>query len=98
MTNNTTIIVDITVADLSIRAEKPSQEYQNMPMPTNDAGRLIWFESFRLPPDRLNKRQHGTLKDKAFRKAERLVNSGGGIGMSGEYGSITIDESDFIPL
>lgn len=55
------IIVDVTVANCQIRVEKPAQEYQNMPMPNTDVGKVIWFESGSLPPDRLNKRQFGHL-------------------------------------
>jgi hypothetical protein len=84
------MIVDVTVANCSIRAEKPAQEYQNMPMPTNEVEKIIWFESAGLPSDRLNKRQFGYLKGKALTKAQKIVNENGGINTSGEYGSISI--------
>jgi len=36
------------------------------------------------------------LKGKALKKAERLVNKQGSISTSREYGSISIDEKDFV--
>jgi hypothetical protein len=44
-----------------------------------------------------NESRFGTLNGKALKKAERLVNQNGGINISGQYGSIEINEEDFIP-
>lgn len=38
-----------------------------------------------------------TLKGKALRKAEKVVDKYGGINISGVYGSIEIDERDRAP-
>ena len=48
--------------------------------------------------DRLNKRQRGTLKGRGWRRARRIVNMFGSIYTSGEYGSIEINEKDFVPF
>lgn len=37
------------------------------------------------------------FKEKGLRKTERIVDKYGNLGTSGEYGSIFIDEKDFIP-
>ena len=92
-TNNKIIIVDIDVANLQIRAAKP--QLQTI-MPNDDVGKMLFWNSVDL--DRLNKRQYGELKGKALRKAERIVNKFVGINISGQYGSISIDEADFIPF
>jgi len=62
-------------------------------MPTNEVERVAWWNV--VNPDRLNKREYGTLKGKALKKAQRLVNSLGSIFTSGEYGSISISEKDY---
>jgi hypothetical protein len=38
------------------------------------------------------------LKGAALAKAAKLLNQNGGINISGEYGSIKIDERDFYPV
>jgi hypothetical protein len=58
---------------------------------------LIFFEGNNVPISWLNKREFGYLKGAALKKAERIVDKLAGINISGEYGSIEIDESDFIP-
>ena len=95
-TNTTiTIIVDVTVANCQISAFKPSEQFQNMPMPTNDTEKILFW--YTVNTNRLNNRIYGTLKGKALRKAQKLVNENGGISTRGEYGSIEIDEKDFVP-
>jgi hypothetical protein len=65
-------------------------------MPNDDVGKMLFWNNVNL--DRLNKREYGELKGKALSKAERIVNKYGGINISGQYGSIEIDERDFIPF
>ena len=91
--NNNKIVVDVTVANCQIRALKPKDEYQTMPMPNTDTEKLVWWNS--VDPGRLNNRLYGTLKGQALKKAEKLVNENGGINIPGEYGSLEIDEKDF---
>jgi hypothetical protein len=86
------IIVDIDVANLQIRACKPAIQ---TPMPNDDAGKMLFWNT--VDADRLNKRQFGFLKGKALRKAESIVDRYGVINISGVYGSIEIDQNDFIP-
>jgi hypothetical protein len=86
------IIVDIDVANLSIRASKPDIP---VPMPNDDVGKLFFFQV--VPAERLNKRVYGNLKGRGLQKAKRIVDRFGGINISGEYGSIEIDEKDFVP-
>ncbi|MFB5598982.1 MAG: hypothetical protein ACE5SW_01975 [Nitrososphaeraceae archaeon] len=86
------IIVDIDVSDCHIRAAKP--EIQTL-MPNDDVGKNLFWLTVEL--DRLHKRQFGELKGNALKKAEELVNKYGSITTSGIYGSIEIDENDFIP-
>jgi hypothetical protein len=38
----------------------------------------------------------GTLKGAALKKAKRAIGRNGSLNMSGFYGSIEIDESDFV--
>ena len=47
---------------------------------------------------RINKRQFGELKGKALLKAEMIIDKYGGINIQGDYGSIEIDEKDFLPF
>ncbi|SRR6266496_320571 len=94
--NNNMIIVDITVANSQIRALKPSEQFQNMLMPTNDTEKILFWNT--VNTDRLNNRIYGTLKGKALKKAEKLVNENGNLSTSGEYGSLKIREDDFIPF
>lgn len=54
---------------------------------------LFWKCS---PSERLNKRVRGTLNGAALRKAKRVIDRNGSLNMSGIYGSIVIDEKDFI--
>ncbi|MGA7897658.1 MAG: hypothetical protein WCA39_02220 [Nitrososphaeraceae archaeon] len=54
---------------------------------------LFWKGS---PSERLNKRVMGTLKGAGLRKAKRVIDRNGSLNMSGIYGSIVIDETDFI--
>jgi hypothetical protein len=87
------IIVDIDVWNREIRAFKP--EDQTTPMPNDDAGKTI-FQNV-APSERFNKRQLGSLKGNALTKARSIVDKYGAINMSGIYGSIEIDEEDFVP-
>ena len=92
MTGNK-IIVDLDVWNCNIRAFKPKDQYN--PMPNDDVGKILFMET--VSNSRLNDRQFGSLKGKAQRKAERIVDRYGAINMSGFYGSIEIDEKDFVP-
>ncbi|HJU85265.1 MAG TPA: hypothetical protein VJ551_02145 [Nitrososphaeraceae archaeon] len=91
MTNK--IIVDIDVWNHEIIAFKP--EDQTTPMPNDDAGKTI-FQNL-APSERFNKRQFGSLKGNALTKARSIVDKYGAINISGIYGSIEIDENDFVP-
>jgi hypothetical protein len=91
---NKKIIVDLDVWNCTIRACKP--EDQDSPMPVDDLGKMFFWNN--VSNERLNKRQSGTLKGKALRKAEKIVDTHGAINMSGIYGSIEIDEKDFVPM
>ena len=64
-------------------------------MPNDDVGKHIFFST--VNSHRLNKHVYGSLKGKALTKARRIVDKYGAINMSGLYGSIEINESDFIP-
>src|SRR3954454_21442407 len=48
----TIILIDITVANCNILAAKPAAQFQNNPMPVNEAMKIIWWEN--LNADRLN--------------------------------------------
>ena len=87
------IWIDIDVWDGTIMAFKP--EDQSNPMPVDDIGKMLWWHN--APQDRLNKRQFGSLKGSALRKARRIVEMHGAINRSGIYGSILVNENDFIP-
>jgi hypothetical protein len=63
-------------------------------MPTSSTGKLLFFNS--CSSDRLNKRVMGTLRSKALQKAKRVVDQHGVINILGIYGSILVDEEDFI--
>jgi hypothetical protein len=91
MTNK--IIVDIDIWNREIRAFKP--EDQATPMPNDDAGKTI-FQNV-APSERFNRRQVGILKGNALTKARSIVDKYGAINISGIYGSIEIDENDFVP-
>jgi hypothetical protein len=86
------IVVDIDVWNCTIRAAKPIDQTLVMP---NDAGKYIFWNNVNL--DRVNKRQYGSLKGNGLRKAQKIVDKYGTINISGHYGSIEIDEKDFIP-
>ena len=95
-TDTNTIIVDINVANYTIRGTKPIGQFQNDPMPVNEVAKIIWLEN--VNPDRLNYRVYGELKGKALKKAQKIVNANGSLSTSGEYGSITIQAQDFVPF
>ena len=86
------MIVDIDVANCTIRAKKPKVQTF---MPNDDLGKILFFNS--APDERLNEGTCGILKGKALRKAKRIVDRYGAINISGFYGSIEIDEKDFVP-
>jgi hypothetical protein len=54
---------------------------------------LFWKDA---PSDRLNKRVMSTLKGEGLRKAKKVIDRNGSLNMSGIYGSIEIDETDFV--
>jgi hypothetical protein len=87
------IIVDLEVWNCEIRAFRP--EDQNNPMPVDDMGKKLFWNT--APTERFNNRQFGTLKGNALREARCIVDKYGSISTSGTYGSIQIDEQDFIP-
>ena len=93
------IIVDVVtdLADVSlVRAVKP--QIQSM-MPTNKDEIDIWWETVIVEnKERLTKRQLGYLKGKALQRAKRLVEKNKDINTRGEYGSIEVDEREFIPM
>ena len=95
-TDTNTIIVDINVANYTIRGTKPIGQFQNDPMPVNEVAKIIWLEN--VNPDRLNYRVYGELKGKALKKAQKIVNANGSLSTSGEYGYITIQAQDFVPF
>ena len=84
------IIVDVDVWNCQIRAARPDMQ---IAMPTTDVGKLLFWNT--APLDRINKRKYGWLKGKAYKKALKVVEQNGAINISGEYGSIEIDEDDF---
>ena len=75
-----------------IRAAKPTADIHNA-MPNDDARKKIWWDNVDLA--RINNTKYGTLSGNALKKARRIVNQNGGINISGEYGSIEIDEKEF---
>lgn len=50
------VTIDIVVGNCQIRGAKPTEDYQNMPMPTDQDKRIAWWQSVDLPMDRLNNR------------------------------------------
>ncbi len=89
------MIVDIDVSDCQIRAFRPEMQTILFLPTDSDPIRMIKFNS--APIERLNDRELGTLRGRALRRAESIVNdSAGGVGMSGWKGSIEIDEKDFV--
>jgi hypothetical protein len=89
------IVVDIDVADRMIRAYKLTKEQAAAPMPYTNPEKTLILNS--VGSDRLNGRELGYLQGKALAQDERIVNKHGSISTSGFYGSILIDEKDFIP-
>lgn len=87
------IIVDIVVSNCQIIAAKPALQ---IPMGNSDVEKMLFWNT--APVERFNQRVYGDLEGAALRKAEKIVNKEGGINISGEYGSIKIDESEFIPF
>lgn len=88
------IIVDLDVWNCQIRASKPKN--QSDPCPIDQIGKIRWFQNVKSP--RLNNRIFGTLKGKALRLAKRVIDREGRINISGCYGSIEIDEKDFVAI
>lgn len=85
------MIVDIEVRGSQIKAFKP--EIQTF-CGNDDFTKSIFLETGH--PDRMSKRESGCLKDNALKKASRIVNKYGAINMNGFYGSIEIDQNDFV--
>jgi hypothetical protein len=85
------IIVDLDVYNCQIRAFKPEIQ---VPLRNSDLEQMLFWKG--APSDRLNKRVMGTLRGAALRKAKRLINRNGSLNLSGIYGSLEIDERDFI--
>jgi hypothetical protein len=85
------IILDLDVWNCQIRAFK--SEIQ-IPLGNSDVEQLLFGKG--SPSERLNKRAMGTIKGAVLRKAKRVIDRNGSLNMSGIYGSIVIDEKDFI--
>ncbi len=82
--------MDIIVGNSKIGALKPEIQ---IPIPNDEVGKVMFFES--SPVGRLNRRTFGRLNGMALRKALRVVEEHGSMSMSGEYGSIMIEEEEF---
>jgi hypothetical protein len=85
------IIVDLDVWNCQIRAFKPEIQ---IPLRNSDVEQMLFWKG--APSDRLNKGVVGTLEGAALRKAKRVIDRNGSLNMSGIYGSVEIDESDFV--
>ena len=85
------IIVDLDVWNFQIRAFKPDIQ---VPLRNSDVEQMLFWKG--APSDRLNKRVRGTLKGAGLRKAKKVIDRNGSLNMSGIYGSIEIDENDFV--
>ena len=85
------IIVDLDVWNCQIRAFKPEI---HVPLRNSDVEQMLFWKG--SPSDRLNKRVMGTLKGAGLRKAKKVIDRNGSLNMSGIYGSIEIDETDFV--
>jgi hypothetical protein len=85
------IIVDLDVWNCQIRAFKP--EIQT-PLTKLDVEQMLFWKD--APSERLSKRVMGTLTGAALEKAKRVINRNGSLNMSGIYGSIEMDETDFV--
>ena len=85
------IIVDLDVWNFQIRAFKPDIQ---VPLRNSDVEQMLFWKG--APSDRLNKRVMGTLKGAGLRKAKKVIDRNGSLNMSGIYGSIEIDENDFV--
>ena len=71
----------------------PSKEIQ-VPLRNSDVEQMLFWKG--APSDRLNKRVMGRLKGAGLRKAKKVIDRNGSLNMSGIYGSIEIDENDFV--
>jgi hypothetical protein len=91
------IVVDINVWDCQIRAFRPAD--QSLRIPNDDLGKMAFF-SPSVPNealnDRLNEGTRGTLRGRGLKKEEKIVDENGAINISGFYGSVEIDERDFV--
>ena len=85
------IIVDLDVWNFQIRAFKPDIQ---VPLRNSDVEQMLFWKG--APSDRLNKRVMGTLKGAGLRKAKKVIDRNGSLNMSGIYGSIEIDETEFV--
>jgi hypothetical protein len=85
------IIVDLDVWNCQIRAFKPEIQ---VPLSNSDVEQILFWKA--APSDRLNKRVMGTLKGEGLRKAKKVIDRNGSLNMSGIYGSIEIDKTDFV--
>jgi hypothetical protein len=79
------------VWNCQIRAFKPEIQ---VPLPNSDVEQMLFWKG--ASSDRLNKRVMGTLKGAGLRKAKRVIDRNRSLNMSGIYGSIEIDETDFV--
>jgi hypothetical protein len=84
-------IVDLDVWNCQIRACRPEIQ---VPLRNSDVEQMLFWKC--APSDRLNKRVMGTLKGTGLRKAKKVIDRNGSLNMSGIYGSIEIDENDFV--
>ena len=91
--NKKILVVDIDVSNCKIIAFKP--EIQTL-MPNDDVGKNLFWNTVEI--ERLDKRVMGELKGEGLKKAQAIVNKYGSITTTGIYGSIEIDENDFIPV
>ncbi|MDR4511018.1 MAG: hypothetical protein MRJ93_04860 [Nitrososphaeraceae archaeon] len=90
--NNKKIVVDIDVSNCKIIAFKP--EIQTL-MPNDDVGKNLFWNTVEI--ERLDKRVMGELKGNGLKTAQEIVNKYGSMNTTGIYGSIEIDENDFVP-
>ena len=85
------IIVDIDISNCQIRAFKP--QIQTF-CKNDDISKILFWNTYE--PDRLNKRQLGSLRGDALKEAAKIIDKYGSINTIGFYDSLKIDKKDFI--
>jgi hypothetical protein len=96
------LLVDIVVRNHEVVAARPTRvTAPPIILVRTEGGHVLpaikWPSNFSNGmSDRLQNRVYGRLKGKALKQAFKVVRDNGGLDIAGEYGSLEINDKDFV--